>query len=78
MAKPNRLDADGKEDVLRALAQALAPYLRQSLASADSGEQTTTIRTTVRSGAADTCRWCARAYFAGGKWVSACWSRDAT
>jgi hypothetical protein len=38
MAKPNRLDADGKGDVLRALAQALTPYLRQSLGSPDSGE----------------------------------------
>jgi hypothetical protein len=38
MAKPNRLDADGKEDVLRALAQALAPCLRQSLASSDAGK----------------------------------------
>jgi hypothetical protein len=38
MAKPNRLDADGKEDVLRALAQALVPYLRQTLGSSDSGE----------------------------------------
>jgi len=32
MAKPNRLDADGKEDVLRSLAEALTPYLRQALA----------------------------------------------
>jgi len=38
MAKPNRLDADGKDDVLRSLAQALTPYLRQTLASADANE----------------------------------------
>jgi hypothetical protein len=38
MAKPNRLDADGNGDVLRVLAQALAPYLRQSLGSSDSGD----------------------------------------
>ena len=38
MAKPNRLDADGKDEVLRALAQALTPYLRQTLASADANE----------------------------------------
>jgi hypothetical protein len=38
MAKPNRLDADGKDGVLRVLAQALAPYLRQELTSTDSTE----------------------------------------
>jgi hypothetical protein len=38
MAKPNRLDADDKDDVLRALAQALTPYLRQTLASSDPSE----------------------------------------
>jgi len=38
MAKPNRLDVDGKDEVLRSLALALAPYLRQSLASSDAGD----------------------------------------
>jgi hypothetical protein len=38
MAKPNRPDADGKDEVLRSLAQALAPYLRQTLASVDASE----------------------------------------
>lgn len=38
MAKPNRLSADGKDDVLRSLAQALTPYLRQTLASSRSSE----------------------------------------
>jgi hypothetical protein len=38
MAKPTRPNADGKDDVLRSLAQALTPYLRQTLASSDAKE----------------------------------------
>lgn len=38
MAKPNRLDADGKDEGLRALAQALTPYLLQNFAFAGASE----------------------------------------
>jgi hypothetical protein len=38
MAKPIRGDADGKDDILRSLAEALTPYLRRSLASRGESE----------------------------------------
>jgi hypothetical protein len=38
MAKPIGADADGKDDVLRSLAEALTPYLRRSLASSKHSE----------------------------------------
>ena len=38
MAKPIKGDADGKDDILRSLAEALTPYLRRCLASTNKNE----------------------------------------